>query len=92
VNTNFKIGVTVPTQKSKLTLYSPVPYQIKALGRLEGGWQDWAGDMWISFEMDQDGQTISNLTGSVDQAGLIGLLRRLYSLGLPIISVVYIED
>ena len=75
------------TQKSKLTLYSPATYQIKALGRLDDGWQDWAGDITVSFEIDEDGQHVTTLTGSVDQAGLMGLLRRLYSLGLPIISV-----
>jgi hypothetical protein len=30
---------------------------------------------------------VTTLTGAVDQAALHGLLRRLYSLGLPLISV-----
>ena len=74
-----------------LTLYSPAHYQIKVMGRLSAGWQDWAGDMSLTYAMGQDDQPISILTGPVDQAGLIGLLRRMYSLGLPIISVIWLQ-
>ena len=77
--------------KQKLTLYSPVTYQIKSLGCLEAGWADWLGEMEVLSEIDQDGQHVTTLTGSVDQAGLMGLLRRLYSFGLPIISVTWLE-
>jgi hypothetical protein len=76
-------------QNSKLTLYSPAPYRIKVLGRLDESWQDWAGEMTISFDLDPDDQPITSLTVSVDQAGLMGLLRRLYTLGLPILLVIW---
>jgi hypothetical protein len=36
----------------------------------------------------KNGQPVTILTGTFDQAGLQGLLRRLYSLGLPLISVI----
>ena len=39
-------------------------------------------------ERDDDGLPITILTGMLDQAALLGLLRQLYSLGLPLISVV----
>ena len=48
---------------------------------------DWAGGMAITFEGEDDGLPVTTLTGTVDQAALQGLLRRLYSLGLPLISV-----
>ncbi len=73
--------------KQKLTLYSTAAYQIKVLGCLEAHWADWIDELEVVSEKDQDGQHVTTLTGSVDQAGLMGLLRRLYSLGLPIISV-----
>ncbi|MCJ7700643.1 MAG: hypothetical protein MUO62_03590 [Anaerolineales bacterium] len=47
--------------------------------------------MTISVGSDDDGLPITTLTGAVDQAALLGLLRRLYSLGLPLISVNCLE-
>jgi len=35
---------------------------------------------------------VTTLTGELDQAALHGLLRRLYSIGLPPISVLWIES
>ena len=73
--------------EQKLTLYRPVTYQIKVPGYLDESWSDWAGGMAITFESEDDGPPVTTLTGTVDQAALQGLLRRLYSLGLPLISV-----
>jgi len=47
--------------------------------------------MTITVESEGDDPPITTLTGTVDQAALQGLLRRLYSLGLPLISVNYVE-
>ena len=35
---------------------------------------------------------VTTLTSTVDQAGLQGLLRRLYALGLPLISVERVDE
>jgi hypothetical protein len=44
--------------------------------------------MAITIESEGDGPPVTTLTGTVaDQAALQSLLRRLYSLGLPLISV-----
>jgi hypothetical protein len=43
--------------------------------------------MTIAVESEGDGPPATTLTGALDQAALQGLLRRLYSLGLPLISV-----
>ncbi len=45
----------------------------------------------ITVESAGDGSPITTLTGTVDQAALHGLLRRLYALGLPLISVICVE-
>jgi hypothetical protein len=79
---------------SKLTLYQPAVYQIKVPGELDQSWSDWAGGMEISVEEGGEGDElwVTTLTGPVvDQAALQGLLRRLYSLGLPLISVICIR-
>ena len=73
--------------KQKLTLDQPATYQIKVPGHLDESCSDWAGGMMITVESEGDGSPVTTLTGTVDQAALQGLLRRLYSLGLPLISV-----
>jgi hypothetical protein len=77
--------------KRKLTLDRPTTYRIKVPGELDERWSDWAGGLTIMVESGSDGLPITTLTGSVDQAALQGLLRRLYSLGLPLISVICVE-
>ena len=74
--------------KQKLTLDQPATYQIKVPGHLDESWSDWAGGMAITVESEGAGPPVTTLTGTVvDQAALQSLLRRLYSLGLPLISV-----
>lgn len=70
-----------------LSLDQPLTYQIKVPGELDENWRDWAGEMTVTVERDDDGFTVTTLIGSLDQAALQGLLRRLYSFGLPLISV-----
>jgi hypothetical protein len=47
--------------------------------------------MTITVESKGDGPPVAILTGTFDQAALQGLLRRLYSLGLPLISVICVD-
>jgi hypothetical protein len=77
--------------EQKLTLDQPVTYQIKVQGYISESWSDWAGGMTITVESKDDDPPVTTLTGTVDQAALLGLLRWLYSLGLPLISVTYVE-
>ena len=77
--------------KPQLTLDQPVTYQIKVLGELGENWRDWAGEMNVLVERDSDDLSVSTLTSKLDQAALQGLLRRLYSLRLPLISVICLE-
>ena len=77
--------------KRNLTLDRPVTYQIKVPGHLDESWSEWDGRMTVMVESEGDGPPVTILTGTVDQAALQGLLRRLYSLGLPLISVIWVE-
>ena len=71
-----------------LRLDQPATYQIKVPGHLDKSWSEWAGGMTITLESEGDGPPVTILTGTLaDQAALQGLLRRLYALGLPLISV-----
>jgi hypothetical protein len=85
--TNLNKECTMHTNKPKLTLTQPVDYQIKISGALPSFWADGDSSASITVEVSAGGQVISTITGQMDQAALIGLLRRLYSLGFPLISV-----
>jgi hypothetical protein len=79
--------------KPKLTLDRPATYQIRVPGHLDESWSDWTGGMKIVVESaGGDGRPVTTLTGAMDQAALQGLLRRLYSLGLPLISVQCVDN
>jgi hypothetical protein len=77
----------IKKSKQKLTLDRPATYQIKVPGHLNERWSDWDWAMTVTLGSDEDGLPITSLTSILDQAALHGLLRRLYSLGLPLISV-----
>ena len=75
-----------------LGLDRPGTYVIKVPGRLDEGWAEWFEGMTITVESGEDRPTITTLTGVVaDEAALQGLLDRLYSLGLRLLSVQRIE-
>ena len=74
--------------KQKLTLDRPATYQIKVPGHLDESWSEWGAEITITVDCDDDGNPVTILTGSFDQAALQGLLRRLYSLELPLVSVI----
>jgi hypothetical protein len=72
----------------KLNLDRPETYQIKVPGRLDERSTDWVEWITVTVETEGTGSSITTLTGTfVDQAALQGTLRRLYSLGIPLISV-----
>ena len=77
--------------KPKLTLYEPATYQIKVPGVLDEKWSEWNGGMTITVEYDEYEQPYTILTGDVDQAALQGVLRWLYGLGLPLLSVICVD-
>ena len=72
---------------SKLTLFQPAIYQIRVPGMLDSLWVDDVGPLSLKVEEHIGGQPVTILTGPMDQAMLQGILRRLYGLKLPLISV-----
>jgi len=74
--------------KKKPKLYQPATYEIKVPGELDHQWSDWYAGMKISVERDDNGLPVTTLTSTLDQAALQSLLRRLYSMGVSLISVI----
>lgn len=77
--------------KQIVTLDRPATYQIQVPGHLDESRTEWNGTVKVRREWAAGGQPVTTLTGTFDQAALHGLLRRLYGLGLPLISVVCVE-
>jgi len=77
--------------RQRPTLDRPATYQIRVPGELDESWSDWVGSLTIAVESEGDGPPVTTLTGTLDQAALHSVLRRLYSLGLPLISAICVE-
>lgn len=76
---------------TKLSLFNAVRYEIKALGKLDNHYCEWSNVESISYS-DFDGvHTVTILACVVDQAALLGLIRKLYNHGLPLISICLLE-
>jgi hypothetical protein len=74
-------------EKKKLTLGQPVAYRIDVQGYLDKSWSNWNEALTMSVRSEGDIPPVTTITAALDQAALQGLLRRLYALGLPLISV-----
>jgi hypothetical protein len=67
-------------------------YEIRARGSIADNWSDWFEDMTIEHEAGPEGIPITTLSGTiVDQAALIGILRKLHNLRLQLLSVNQVE-
>ena len=71
----------------------PATYRIEIEGKLCERCASWFDDMDVAVRIDEDGSTITTLTGVVsDQAALHGLLGSIRDLGLLLLSVRRVED
>lgn len=60
-------------------------YRIEVAGEIGLDWKNWLDESKVKISNSNTESTLLN--GLFDQAELIGLLRRLYYLGLPLLSV-----
>jgi len=70
--------------KHHITMDIPEVYRIEIQGHLDNSWRDAFG---MEILIEHDDPPVTLLTGVVDQAALHGVLSKLYSIGLPLISV-----
>jgi hypothetical protein len=71
----------------KLTMDQPANYQIKVPGVLSEHRSDWGVRMEITVKRAGHISQNKTITGNIYQVALLGILRQLNSLGLPLISV-----
>ncbi|MBI9046061.1 MAG: hypothetical protein JEZ06_16330 [Anaerolineaceae bacterium] len=77
--------------KQKLTLDRLAVYQIKVQGELDEHWSKWGEGINACVEKNDDGLPFTTLTCTFDQAALSGFLRYIYSLGMPLVSVICVD-
>ena len=64
-------------------------YEIRLKGHLSDRWAEWFGDAAIGLD---EGGTTRLICPAIDQAALYGLLKKVRSLGMPLISVNRVES
>jgi hypothetical protein len=74
-----------------LTMDQPVTYEIRVCGHVKESWSNWIGANTTVREARNAGSPVSVITGAFDQAALHGFLRRMYTLGFPLLSVNCVE-
>ena len=77
------------TQSNIPTHDEPATYEIRLKGHLPDRWAGWFGDVTIG--LDEDGTTVLTCP-AIDQAALYGLLKKVRSLGLPLLAVHRVES
>ncbi len=63
-------------------------YRIEVHGHLDSAWSESLG-MMVAIVADDP--PVTSITGEVDQAGLHGALKKIFAIGLAVISVTIIE-
>lgn len=71
-----------------VSLSSQNRYEIKFFGQLDDSWYDWFEGGIVQTEILSDDRLTTKVTEVVmDQAGIVGLIRRLHGFGIVLISI-----
>ena len=71
-----------------MSLNSLNQYEIKIYGQLDDSWLGWFGEAKSNTETLDDASQVTTISNVLmDQAGLVGLIRRLHGLGILLISI-----
>lgn len=71
-----------------ISLNSQNKYEIKVHGQPDDSWLGWFGEAKVQAEILADHNQVTTFSDVVmDQAGLVGLIRRLHGLGIVLLSI-----
>jgi hypothetical protein len=69
-------------------MYEPAVFCIRIQGELDESWFEYFCAQSVSVEVDEAGNAVTVIISEpMDQSALVGLVNRLNSLGVPLISV-----
>lgn len=75
-----------------LTVDRPATYRIQVVGYLDQNWSTRLGGLAIHPSGKEQTRTVTTLSGPlIDQAALFGVLKALYDMRLPLLSVECLE-
>lgn len=75
-----------------LTVDQPATYRIQVVGYLDQNWSPRLGGLEINLSEKEGKQSVTTLSGPlIDQAALFGVLKALYDMRLPLLSVQCLE-
>jgi len=75
-----------------LTVDQPATYRIQVVGYLDQNWSPRLGGLEINPSEKEGKQSVTTLSGPlIDQAALFGVLKALYDMRLPLLSVQCLE-
>lgn len=82
-----------PPSRKEFKIETPATYRIRVQGHIDPEWSELIGDMSITTDSTIDRNPVTNLVGYlIDQAALSGLLKALYELRIPILSVEDLDE
>ena len=71
-----------------ISLNSQNRYEIKIYGQPDNSWLECFGEVKAHTEISADDRQVTTLSDVVmDQAGLVGVIRRLHGLGIVLLSI-----
>lgn len=74
-------------------LNSQNSYEVKVYGQVDDTWLGWFGDAHAQTEILEDGSQVTAFSGVImDQAALVGLIRRLHGQGIVLLSIVRCDE
>jgi hypothetical protein len=78
--------------RGTLKIDQPATYSIQVAGYLDAYWSNRLGGLEISNTAQDENMLITTLSGAlIDQAALFGVLKALYDMRLPLLSVKCLE-
>ena len=75
-----------------MSLNSQKKYEIKIYGQPDDSWQGWFGEAEAHVDVWNDDSQVTTFSNVImDQAGLVGLIRRLHGIGIVLLSIRQVE-
>ena len=81
-------NMNTPNSERALTIDRPATYRIQVVGYLDQNWSTRLGGLEINPSGKEGKRAVTMLSGPlIDQAALFGVLKALYDMRLPLLSV-----
>ena len=91
LGTRSRLGLSLykgTAMSQSISLNSQNRYEIKISGQPDAAWLGWFGDAKTHVELLVDSSSVTTFSNVImDQAGLVGLIRRLHGIGIVLLSI-----